>query len=228
MGKKSKREGGKKRDKIGDPRWRTRMSSSPLAEGWTLRFDGGCEGNGRPDAIGRWGCIITAPDGSAFLSDSGAAFGNPVTNNTAEFEGLYEGLNRIPSDATAVRIEGDSQLILFLVTGEWGVKKPEMREWRDRVLSKLYTMGVQWSATWIPREENGDADALTRMMSPEEVERRKQRQLRKKQQKASDMKSRSVAQIRFDKEHELAILKAEYELELYRKKLADLQSSVKK
>lgn len=220
----------KKRRKGVHPQQQRNMTDD-LCSPWLVRFDGSCSGNGTPNATGKWGCQVFNANRELITSGSGDAFGNPVTNNTAEFEGLYEGLVRLPHGVEEVLIEGDSQLVIFLVTGEWGAKKPEMQVWRGRVLDRINAIGCKWFARWIPRHENADADALTRSKSHAAAVQRdrsranKRRRIKQEQRIA---KRETLADARFKTAHEAAIAKAEYELELYRQKLAELRASVKK
>lgn len=157
---KRKRTGGSDR---GEDRAEPKLlvDTDELESPWLIRFDGGVENNGSADATGKWAFQLFDPDGNPFSSASGPAFGSPVTNNTAEFEALYEGLCRLPFDASGVLIEGDSDLVVRLITGKWAAHKPEMRRWRDRVLSRLDELGTPWSARWIPRDKNEACDAMT-------------------------------------------------------------------
>ena len=76
------------------------LSDKPGGSGWPLlRFDGGVSGNGRADAVGRW--AFTLDDRGRLASGSGEATGSPVTVNTCEWEGLYDGLLAVLSSAPA-------------------------------------------------------------------------------------------------------------------------------
>jgi len=77
----------------------------------------------------------------------------------AEWSALLYGLRA----AAALRprrleIRGDSQLVINQLTESWQINAVHLRPYRDRCLELL--RGREWTARWIPREQNTGADAL--------------------------------------------------------------------
>lgn len=151
----------------------SRTLATAAGSGWlTLRFDGGVDRNGKPDAAGKWAFIASVPTGGRLVSDSGMAEGEPVTVNTCEWEGLWNGLVSVQTYAPHLRrhsiglsgllIEGDSDLVISQLTGRWGCSSDVLRGWRDRCLDLLAELYAPWHARWIPRERNAECDALTK------------------------------------------------------------------
>lgn len=128
----------------------------------SLRFDGSCDNNGRPDATGRWAYHIVQ-SGKTVGVGSGVVVANPVTNNIAEWWGVYEGVLAVSKmeKPPGLHIEGDSQLVIFALTGRWGCRKEHLAAFRDRTRDLLAAIGCPWAATWIPREQNTYCDSLT-------------------------------------------------------------------
>jgi ribonuclease HI len=93
--------------------------------------------------------------------------GQGMSNNVAEWTGLMVGLEyvkRFAPDASAVSIFGDSKLVIEQVNRRWRCKQRHLVKLRDKcweMLEELEDRGVTWTAVWIPREQNSDADALT-------------------------------------------------------------------
>jgi ribonuclease HI len=61
-----------------------------------------------------------------------------------------------------LEIYGDSKLIINQLTQEWACNKLHLQKLRQRCWDLLEKLGNKYKATWIPREENSEADALTR------------------------------------------------------------------
>jgi len=136
--------------------------NNPKAGWLRIRFDGGCENNGRHDATGTYGFTLTLPDNECFRH-SGTAIGEPMTNNVAEWTALHGALIMalcLPNSPSGILIEGDSKLVIEVLKGKWGSKAPHLTVYRDKCLSLLKAINVQWHARWIPRSENAECDAL--------------------------------------------------------------------
>lgn len=135
---------------------------------WTLEFDGACADNGRPDARGGFGWQIRKPSGEVLSSGYGPVWGDPVTNNVAEYWAVIEGVRWLssfagfPADAVLV-VRGDSKLVLETLAGRWKCKKPHLAVLRDRALELLAKAGCDWRVKWVPREENDECDYLSQM-----------------------------------------------------------------
>ncbi|HEV7300753.1 MAG TPA: ribonuclease HI family protein [Tepidisphaeraceae bacterium] len=94
-----------------------------MNETLTLEFDGGSRGNPGPAGIG---VVVRAEDGTAIVT-LGRFIGR-ATNNVAEYRALITAMQEAQKlGATAVKITGDSELIIKQMTGVYRVKSPDMR-----------------------------------------------------------------------------------------------------
>jgi ribonuclease HI len=99
---------------------------------YTLTFDGGSKGN---PGIGYGSYEIRTCDGRSRLER--LEYGDNVTNNEAEYRTLIAGLQDIRATlqreeknakAYRVRVQGDSQLVIRQLNGQYKVRHPAMRE----------------------------------------------------------------------------------------------------
>jgi ribonuclease HI len=101
-------------------------------------------------------------EGATLFEGWGVVAGtDPRTNNTAEWNALLEGIRfarQFPLERLS--IQGDSQLVIHQLNRRWGAKKPHLARLRDECLSLL--LGIDWDASWVPREQNDGADGLSR------------------------------------------------------------------
>jgi probable phosphoglycerate mutase len=82
---------------------------------FTLRFDGGSQPNPGPGAGAYW---IESPDKVPI--EEGGVYMERCTNNIAEYMGLLEGLKAcLQRGIKALRIEGDSMLVVCQITCKW-------------------------------------------------------------------------------------------------------------
>jgi ribonuclease HI len=96
--------------------------------------------------------LWTAADGEGFDSATG-------TNNTAEFVALLEGLRAARAlGARRVSLQGDSQLILNLVSGSHRAHKAHLQLLLRAAVMLLRPL--RWQARHVGRDHNADADAL--------------------------------------------------------------------
>ncbi len=85
-----------------------------------------------------------------------------ATNNEAEYTGLILGLKKaLEVGIEAIDVEGDSNLVVQQVQGKWKVKVPRLVPFQSKA-NKLIWKFKQWSLKHIPREENADADRLSK------------------------------------------------------------------
>ena len=133
---------------------------------WTIRFDGLCE-PANPGGWMCWGYIAIAPDGSR-REGMGSVPPHPSnTNNNAEWHALGHALRAVSElggTPAPLVIEGDSQLVVHQFNGKWACNKDLHRAYRDRCreLANAIARGQTTEARWIPREQNEEADSLTR------------------------------------------------------------------
>ena len=83
-----------------------------------------------------------------------------ATNNVAEYRALLLGIERARSlGAREVALVNDSQLVARQLTGEYRVKKPDLRPLHERALAALDEFD-RWTVRSVPREQNEIADEL--------------------------------------------------------------------
>lgn len=83
-----------------------------------------------------------------------------ATSNEAEYQALIRGLQTaLEKGCTDVEAQGDSQLIVNQVKGNWKTNKQHLRELRDRA-QELANEFEQFEIDWIEREGNWEADDL--------------------------------------------------------------------
>ncbi|MEK7179784.1 MAG: ribonuclease HI family protein [Patescibacteria group bacterium] len=128
---------------------------------FTIHADGGARGNPGPAGAG---AIIRDEFGVSVASVS--KFLGHQTNNFAEyeavilaFEALVELVPLIEHDATEVAVKLDSELVVKQMNGLYKVRNPVLREQKARLAQVASAFGTV-SFIHVPREENGDADAL--------------------------------------------------------------------
>jgi ribonuclease H / adenosylcobalamin/alpha-ribazole phosphatase len=122
-----------------------------------VEADGGSRGNPGPAG---YGALVRDADTGRLLAERAASVGR-ATNNVAEYGGLVAGLQAaLDLDASAeVEVRMDSKLVVEQMSGRWQVKHPDMRQ----LAKQAHQLAQQLRAvryTWVPRAQNGAADAL--------------------------------------------------------------------
>lgn len=121
-----------------------------------IEADGGSRGN--PGIAGA-GALVRDASGRIL-----AARAKPLgraSNNVAEYTGLIEGLRlaREIDDSAEIEVRMDSKLVVEQMSGRWKIKHEDMRRLAAEASAVLPLMNLTF--TWIPRAQNGDADALS-------------------------------------------------------------------
>jgi ribonuclease H / adenosylcobalamin/alpha-ribazole phosphatase len=122
-----------------------------------VEADGGSRGNPGPAG---YGALVRDPETGRVLAERAASVGR-ATNNVAEYGGLVAGLQAaLDLDPTAkVEVRMDSKLVVEQMSGRWQIKHPDMKQLAmqaQRLARQLGTVRY----TWVPRAQNGAADAL--------------------------------------------------------------------
>jgi probable phosphoglycerate mutase len=127
-----------------------------------VEADGGSRGN--PGVAG-YGALVRDAGTGRVLWEGAAPLGKE-SNNVAEYSGLIAGLGAVLRiDAGAeVQVRMDSKLVVEQMAGRWKIKHPDMRQLaltaRD-LAAQISAAGGSVTFTWIPREQNKAADALS-------------------------------------------------------------------
>lgn len=117
-------------------------------------FDGACRGNPGQSAIG-W--VIVTDDG--IVDEEGRTIGT-ATNNQAEYRALIAALEAAKAYGfDELVVQGDSELIVRQITGEYDVHDPTLRELRISA-HELLNAFDSWEMRHVPREVNERADEL--------------------------------------------------------------------
>ncbi len=123
-----------------------------------VEADGGSRGNPGPAA---YGALVRDGGTGETLMNEGLVIG-VATNNVAEYSGLIAGLEMVREldPAAAVEVRMDSKLVIEQMAGRWKIKHAAMKPLALRA-NELRPADVTW--TWVPRAENGRADALVNL-----------------------------------------------------------------
>jgi len=117
--------------------------------------DGACFGNPGPMGAG----IVFVKDGKAVAEES-IPLGEG-TNNRAEYLAVIHAIKKAKEmGETDVVLRSDSSLIINQLRGEFRIKDPELRKLKGEIDLLLGDMLVRFE--WVSREENGEADALSK------------------------------------------------------------------
>ncbi|XP_075499106.1 uncharacterized protein LOC142537480 [Primulina tabacum] len=86
-----------------------------------------------------------------------------ITNNEAEYKAVIAGIRAAREiGASRIILYSDSQLITQQIKGIYEAKDDRMLKYLQLIQAQAETF-VDWSIEQIPREENGEADALAKM-----------------------------------------------------------------
>ena len=124
---------------------------------FVVEADGGSRGNPGPAG---YGALVRDAETGRVLAERAASVGR-ATNNVAEYGGLVAGLQAaLDLDASAqVEVRMDSKLVVEQMSGRWKIKHPDMQQLARQAQQIARRLaGVRY--TWVPRAQNGAADAL--------------------------------------------------------------------
>jgi len=126
-----------------------------MAARFRAAVDGGARGNPGPAA---WGVAVLDDDGSCVETHSGTL--GRATNNVAEYRALIAAL-RLARDrgVDEVRIQGDSELIVKQILGQYRVKHPDLKP-LYREAAELIAGFRKFEIRHVRREDNREADRL--------------------------------------------------------------------
>lgn len=126
-------------------------------------FDGASRGN--PGVAGAGACMLD--DGGAVVWECAEYLGRK-TNNEAEYTALLRLLEEARRrDLKKIEIYGDSKLVVCQVKREWKINKPHLLELARRAW--VLMQGMDATLSWIPREGNKLADALSNKAIDEKI-----------------------------------------------------------
>ena len=133
-------------------------------------FDGGSRGNPGPAAGAAVAC-----DASGYVLTERTFFFENATNNVAEYHGLLAAIELATElGVTRLRIQGDSELIVKQLKGEYRVKNKNLMPLFLKAIRELRQF-EKWEVMHVPREENRAADQLVNEVLDEKAPRKKRR-----------------------------------------------------
>ncbi len=87
-----------------------------------------------------------------------------MSNNVAEYAALCEALRLLMGrgrENDSVEVRGDSKLVINQMAGNWKFRQGLYEE-KYREAKNLASYFTKLTFKWVPREDNEEADALTR------------------------------------------------------------------
>ena len=130
-------------------------------------FDGSCEPV-NPGGTAKWGVAIIENETIIKTLSGTIGKGEGMTNNVAEYHGLIAALEYLKEHHIDDYIEvfGDSNMVINMTTGAWGKKNPHKKMPHLIPLvtktRELFVSFENLTIEWIPREQNGIADFLSK------------------------------------------------------------------
>ena len=123
---------------------------------WKAWFDGATNPNPGERGIGG---VLKGPAGERIEISENIGFG---TNNEAEYAALMAVLDAaIDAKVQKLEVFGDSQLVIKQVSGEWLINSKTLVPMCRSVLD-LKAQIPSVVMRWIPRDQNSEADALSK------------------------------------------------------------------
>ena len=140
----------------------------------TIYFDGLCQPV-NPGGVATYGYAIYQ-DGKAIKRGCRViGEGSGMTNNVAEYSALKRALAWLNESGIKdeITIKGDSQLVINQMKGVWKIKSQTSRKFVPEIRRLL--KGKRAKLTWIPREENLEADTLSRIAYKRHIKGKRKR-----------------------------------------------------
>lgn len=134
---------------------------------YLLRTDGGIgAAPGQAAGEAAIGVVLENSDGSR-LHELSMRIGRRQDHHVAEYEALIAGLRlALGHGVDRLRVFLDSRLVVEQLAGDSKVTKEHLRKLRDKALALLENF-TDKRISWVPREENTQADALVnRALAP--------------------------------------------------------------
>lgn len=136
-----------------------------------VNIDGACEPV-NPGGIASYGFVIkekkeTLHEGKGVIGE-----GEGMTNNVAEYTAAIEAIKWIKKNLSPqkTKLIGDSQLLIRQLKGEYGVKSNRIKPLYKKLKRLLEELNSEVLFEWVPREENKEADKLSKIAIEEYLE----------------------------------------------------------
>lgn len=138
-----------------------------LIEGW---FDGVCEPV-NPGGHAAWGALLKLDGKVVHAWGNYCGYGPDMSNNFAEYSGVLALLRELRMRqerglSGPIMIRGDSQLVIMQLRRKWkvhgGFYVPVYQQAVEALAVVSKQAGSKVKLIWIPREENGECDVLSK------------------------------------------------------------------
>jgi ribonuclease HI len=128
----------------------------------TIHFDGLCYPK-NPGGVAAYGYLAHRDGKLIHQGFRAVGEGKGMTNNVAEYEGLMAAAQWIADEEITEKIviKGDSELVIKQMNGQYRVNSATSKKYVPEI--KLLLQGKDVSLVWVPREENEEADKLSRV-----------------------------------------------------------------
>ncbi len=128
----------------------------------TVYFDGLCYPK-NPCGVAAYGYLVYRDGALIHRGFRAVGEGKGMTNNVAEYEGLMAAAQWLNDEGVMEKIviKGDSQLVIKQMKGEWKINSATSKKYVPEI--KRLLEGKDVSFSWVPREENEEADKLSRV-----------------------------------------------------------------
>jgi ribonuclease HI len=128
----------------------------------TIHFDGLCYPK-NPGGVAAYGYLAHRDGKLIHQGFRAVGEGKGMTNNVAEYEGLMAAAQWIADEEIdeQIVIKGDSELVIKQMNGQYRVNSATSRKYVPEI--KKLLQGKDVSLVWVPREENEEADKLSRV-----------------------------------------------------------------
>lgn len=133
-----------------------------------LHFVATCDGSSKSPSgpAGSGVVLLTSAGGRVTISWPLGAY----TNNVAEYQAIILALRTALSlGGTSIHIKTDSELTVRQINGEYAVHAPHLIPLRAEVRRWMSHFLYGAEVTWIPREENQEADDLAGIAASKEL-----------------------------------------------------------
>ena len=128
----------------------------------TVFFDGLCYPK-NPGGVAACGYLVYRDGEPIHRGFLAVGEGKDMTNNVAEYEGLRAAAMWLQDNEIdeKILIKGDSQLVMKQMKGDWQVTSATSKKYAPEIKQLLEGKDVTFQ--WVPREENEEADELSRV-----------------------------------------------------------------
>ncbi len=127
----------------------------------SVYFDGLCSPK-NPGGVAAYGYLVYKNGELLHKGWGVVGEGRGMTNNVAEYEALLAAIKWLRENRLEDRVvfKGDSRLVIKQMRGEWSVKSETSKRYVPMI--KRLLEGIDFEFLWIPREENAEADSLSK------------------------------------------------------------------